>query len=94
MGLQGCQHLAFNNTLVKQLLRDVDWGDRLDYLLVDTPPGTSDEHLSIVQFLSTAGMCVRLNWNNVKISMYLIAILVILIYILQIMTQENVLKMY
>lgn len=34
------------NGLIKQLLRDVDW-DHLDYLLVDTPPGTSDEHLSI-----------------------------------------------
>ena len=43
------------NGLIKQLLRDVDWGDRLDYLLVDTPPGTSDEHLSIVQYLSAAG---------------------------------------
>jgi len=39
------------NGLIKQLLRDVDW-DHLDYLLVDTPPGTSDEHLSIVQYLS------------------------------------------
>merc|ERR1712241_1166152 len=44
------------NGLIKQLLRDVDWGDRLDYLLVDTPPGTSDEHLSIVQYLSAAGL--------------------------------------
>jgi len=39
------------NGLIKQLLRDVDWG-ALDYLLVDTPPGTSDEHLSIVQYLA------------------------------------------
>ena len=37
--------------LIKQFLRDVDWGE-VDYLLVDTPPGTSDEHLSIVQYLS------------------------------------------
>ena len=39
--------------LIKQFLRDVDWGE-LDYLLVDTPPGTSDEHLSIVQYLGAA----------------------------------------
>jgi len=45
------------NGLIKQLLRDVDWGDEpLDFLLVDTPPGTSDEHLSIVQFLAQAGI--------------------------------------
>ncbi|OMJ27336.1 Cytosolic Fe-S cluster assembly factor CFD1 [Smittium culicis] len=29
---------------------NVHWGD-IDYLLVDTPPGTSDEHLSIVEYL-------------------------------------------
>ena len=38
--------------LIKQFLRDVDWGE-VDYLVVDTPPGTSDEHLSIVQYLSS-----------------------------------------
>ncbi|KAJ3273834.1 Cytosolic Fe-S cluster assembly factor nubp1 [Terramyces sp. JEL0728] len=38
------------NGLIKQFLKDVDWGD-LDYLVIDTPPGTSDEHLSIVQYL-------------------------------------------
>jgi hypothetical protein len=33
----------------------VDWGE-LDFLIVDTPPGTSDEHLSIVQYLKGAGI--------------------------------------
>lgn len=36
------------NGLIKQFLRDVFWGE-LDYLVVDTPPGTSDEHISIMQ---------------------------------------------
>ena len=36
-------------------MRDVDWGE-LDVLLVDTPPGTTDEHLSIVQYLDQAGL--------------------------------------
>ncbi|XP_064406498.1 cytosolic Fe-S cluster assembly factor nubp1-like isoform X2 [Halichondria panicea] len=40
------------NGMIKQFLRDVDWGE-VDYLIVDTPPGTSDEHLSIVQYLSS-----------------------------------------
>jgi len=42
------------NTLIKQFLKDVYWGD-LDYLVIDTPPGTSDEHLSINQYLKLSG---------------------------------------
>lgn len=38
------------NGLIKKFLKDVEWGD-LDFLLVDTPPGTSDEHLSVNTFL-------------------------------------------
>lgn len=38
------------NGLIKQFLTDVIWED-LDYLIIDTPPGTSDEHISIVQYL-------------------------------------------
>ena len=34
--------------MVKQLLSDVLWPRDLDYLLVDTPPGTSDEHISLL----------------------------------------------
>lgn len=41
------------NGMIKQFLRDVDWGD-VDYLIIDTPPGTSDEHLSVVQYLAAA----------------------------------------
>lgn len=36
--------------MIRQLLTDVYWGD-LDYLLIDTPPGTSDEHISIAEAL-------------------------------------------
>ncbi|OAA32401.1 ATPases NBP35 [Moelleriella libera RCEF 2490] len=43
------------NGLIKQFLKDVEWG-ALDYLLVDTPPGTSDEHLSVNSFLKESGI--------------------------------------
>jgi len=36
--------------MVRQFLGDVQWGS-LDYLLIDTPPGTSDEHISLVETL-------------------------------------------
>ena len=38
------------NGLIKQFLTDVEWGE-LDYLIIDTPPGTSDEHISMAQYL-------------------------------------------
>lgn len=41
--------------LIKQFLSEVDWGT-LDYLIVDTPPGTSDEHLSLAQYLKDSGI--------------------------------------
>ncbi|KAL2930669.1 Cytosolic Fe-S cluster assembly factor NBP35 [Bienertia sinuspersici] len=43
------------NGLIKQFLKDVYWGE-LDYLVVDAPPGTSDEHISIVQCLQETGI--------------------------------------
>ncbi|THH33333.1 hypothetical protein EUX98_g849 [Antrodiella citrinella] len=43
------------NGLISQFLKDVDWGT-LDYLVIDTPPGTSDEHLSIVSYLRESGI--------------------------------------
>lgn len=32
--------------MIRQFVKDVVWGE-LDYLIIDTPPGTSDEHISI-----------------------------------------------
>lgn len=36
--------------MINQFVNNVMWGD-LDYLIIDTPPGTSDEHLAIVEAL-------------------------------------------
>ena len=38
--------------VIKQLLRDVAWGE-LDYLIIDSPPGTGDEPLSVCQLIGT-----------------------------------------
>ncbi|MHB8121938.1 MAG: P-loop NTPase [Desulfuromonadaceae bacterium] len=39
--------------VITQFIRDVAWGD-LDYLIVDSPPGTGDEPLSVCQTLEGA----------------------------------------
>ncbi|KAA0201745.1 hypothetical protein HAZT_HAZT002013 [Hyalella azteca] len=36
--------------LIKRFLKDVEW-EGLDYLVIDTPPGTSDEHLTLAHYL-------------------------------------------
>lgn len=36
--------------MIRQFIEDVSWGT-LDYLLIDTPPGTSDEHITTVEML-------------------------------------------
>lgn len=37
-------------SMIKQFLEDVHWQD-LDFLIIDTPPGTSDEHLTVMENL-------------------------------------------
>ncbi len=50
------------NGLIKQFLTDVVWED-LDFLIIDSsqfliiaPPGTSDEHLSIINYLQKTNL--------------------------------------
>lgn len=39
--------------VIKQFLSEVEWGD-LDYLIIDSPPGTGDEPLSVCQLIENA----------------------------------------
>ena len=43
--------------LIRQFLEEVSWGD-LDYLIVDCPPGTGDEPLSVMQLLGREAQAV------------------------------------
>jgi Mrp family chromosome partitioning ATPase len=38
------------SNFIKDFLKTIIWDD-LDFLLIDTPPGTSDEHISLANFL-------------------------------------------
>ena len=42
---------------LKQLIGDANWGD-IDYFVLDTPPGTSDIHLTLVQTLPITGAVI------------------------------------
>lgn len=42
---------------LKQLIADADWGE-LDYFILDTPPGTSDIHLTLLQTLGITGAVI------------------------------------
>ena len=42
---------------LKQLIADANWGD-LDYFVLDTPPGTSDIHLTLLQTLAITGAVI------------------------------------
>lgn len=43
--------------MIKQFLTDVYWQD-LDYLIIDTPPGTSDEHISVMENLKYCSLFI------------------------------------
>ena len=41
------------HSAIRQFIGDVDWGD-LDFLIIDSPPGTGDEPLTIAQLIPDA----------------------------------------
>ena len=52
-------------TLVNQFVADVNWG-ALDYLLVDLPPGTGDEPLSVMQMMPLDGLVIVSTSSNLS----------------------------
>ena len=52
---------------LKQLIADALWGE-LDYLVLDTPPGTSDIHLTLLQNLAITGAVIVSTPQNVALA--------------------------
>lgn len=48
---------AMASNAIKQLITDALWG-KLDYLVIDTPPGTSDIHLTLIQTIDITGAVI------------------------------------
>lgn len=42
---------------LKQLITEANWGE-LDYFILDTPPGTSDIHLTLIQTINITGAVI------------------------------------
>ncbi len=45
------------SNVLKQLIGDANWGE-LDFMILDTPPGTSDIHLTLMQTLAITGAVI------------------------------------
>lgn len=43
-------------TAIRQFIADISWGD-LDFLVIDSPPGTGDEHMTVLKTIPEA-LCV------------------------------------
>ncbi|MBI4874724.1 MAG: Mrp/NBP35 family ATP-binding protein [Acidobacteria bacterium] len=54
------------HSVIQQFLRHVDWG-RLDYLVIDLPPGTGDVQLSLIQTVPMSGAIVVTTPSDVSL---------------------------
>jgi ATP-binding protein involved in chromosome partitioning len=55
-----------SNTL-KQLINDTAWGE-LDYLIIDTPPGTGDIHITLLQQYEISGVIIVTTPQQIALS--------------------------
>jgi ATP-binding protein involved in chromosome partitioning len=56
--------LATKNVI--QLIKDTDWGT-LDYLIIDTPPGIGDIHMSLLQHFDITGIIIVTTPQNMAL---------------------------
>jgi len=56
------------HSAIRQFFVDVEWGDELDYMIVDLPPGTGDAPLSLAQSFPLAGAIVVTQPQEVAVS--------------------------
>jgi ATP-binding protein involved in chromosome partitioning len=54
------------NSVIQQFLRNVDWG-KLDYLVIDLPPGTGDVQLTLIQTTPLTGAIVVTTPSDVSL---------------------------
>jgi ATP-binding protein involved in chromosome partitioning len=52
--------------IIQQFLGDVEWGD-LDWLIIDSPPGTGDEPLSVAQLIPATGAIIVTTPQDVSV---------------------------
>ncbi|MFP3983229.1 MAG: P-loop NTPase [Desulfurivibrionaceae bacterium] len=52
---------------IRQFIADIDWGD-LDYLIIDAPPGTGDEPLTVAQNIKDAQALVVTTPQNIALA--------------------------
>jgi ATP-binding protein involved in chromosome partitioning len=52
--------------VIQQFLGDVEWGD-LDWMIIDSPPGTGDEPLSVAQLIPATGAIIVTTPQDVSV---------------------------
>ncbi|MCK9626190.1 MAG: Mrp/NBP35 family ATP-binding protein [Bacteroidales bacterium] len=55
------------STGLSQLLKETSWGE-LDYLIIDTPPGTGDVHITLLQNFMPTGVIVVTTPQDIALS--------------------------
>ena len=55
------------HSAINQFITDIDWGE-LDFLIIDSPPGTGDEPLSVVQTIPDAKAVIVTTPQEVALS--------------------------